>query len=135
MKVRFARWVFGAAGLYGIVVVAPMFFMERQMAPGAAHPVFFYAWVSVDLVWQILFLMLSTDPTRYRPMMPVCVLEKAVAVVAIPWLYVVGRVGGMWLGAAAVDLVFAVLFLGAYGATGGLAGSDGAQQAAAPDVR
>ena len=135
MKMGLARWVFRVAGLYGIVVVAPMFFMERQMAPGAAHPVFFYAWVSVDLAWQILFLVLSTDPTRYRPMMPVCVLVKAAAVVAIPWLYVVGRVRDMWLGAAAVDLVFAVLFLAAYGATGGLSSSNGAQQAAAPDRR
>ena len=130
-----ARWVFRVAGLYGIVVVAPMFFLERQMAPGATHPVFFYAWVSVDLAWQILFLVLSTAPTRYRPMMPVCVLVKAAAVVAIPWLYVAGRVGGMWLGAAAVDLVFAVLFLTAYGATGRLSKSNGAQQAAAPDGR
>jgi hypothetical protein len=88
-----AGWVFRVAGPYGIVVVAPMFFMERQMAPGAAHPVFFCAWVSVDLAWQVLFLVLSIDPTRYRPMMPVCVLVTAAAVVAIPWLYVVGRVG------------------------------------------
>ena len=132
---RLARWVFRVAGLYGIVVVAPMFFLERQMAPGATHPVFFYAWVSVNLAWQILFVVLSTDPMRYRPMMPVCVLVKAAAVVAIPWLYVVGRVGGMWLGAAAVDLVFAVLFLAAYDATGGLSSSHGVQRAAAPDRR
>lgn len=132
---RLAGWVFRVAGLYGIVVVAPMFFMERQMAPGAVHPVFFYAWVGVDLAWQILFLVLSTDPTRYRPMMPVCVLVKAAAVIAIPWLYVVGRVGGIWLGAAAVDLVLAVLFLAAYGSTGGLSVSNGAHQPAAPDRR
>ena len=132
---RLARWVFRVAGLYGIFVAAPMFFLERQMAPGATHPVFFYAWVSVNLAWQVLFVVLSTDPMRYRPMMPVCVLEKAAAVVAIPWLYVVGRVEGMWLGAAAVDLVFAVLFVAAYGATGGLSSSHGAQRAAAPDRR
>lgn len=114
---RFARWVFRAAGLYGILVTAPMLFMERQMAPGAAHPVFFYAWVSLDLVWQVLFLVLSTDPIRYRPMMLVAVLEKAGAMIAIPWLYLAGRVGGMWLGAAGVDLTFAVLFIAAHRAT------------------
>ena len=114
METRFARWVFRIAGLYGIVVLAPMLFMERQIAPGAAHPVFFYAWICVNLAWQILFLTLSTDPIRYRPMMPVCVLQKASAVIAIPWLYALGRVGGMWMGAAASDLVFAILFLAAY---------------------
>jgi hypothetical protein len=114
---RFARWVFRVAGLYGIAVVAPMFFMEAQLAPGAVHPVFFYAWVSVGLAWQILFLVLSTDPIRYRPMMLVSVLEKAGAVVAIPWLYLAGRAGGIWLGAAATDAVFAVLFIAAHRAT------------------
>jgi hypothetical protein len=114
------------AGLYGVVVLAPMLFMEHQMAPGAAHPVFFYAWVSVDLAWQILFLVLSTDPIRYRPMMLVSVLQKATAAIAVPWLYVLGRVDGMWLGAAGVDLVFAILFLGAHRATAGLSSSHGA---------
>jgi len=123
---RFARWVFRVAGLYGILVVAPMLFMEHRIAPGAAHPVFFYAWISVNLAWQVLFLVLSANPTRYRPMMLVCVLEKATAVVAIPWLYAVGRVGGMWLGAALVDLVFAVLFVAAYRVTGRLSRTDGA---------
>ena len=123
---RFARWVFRIAGLYGIVVVAPMLFFERQIAPGMTHPVFFYAWVNVDLVWQILFLVLSTDPIRYRPMMPVCVLEKATAVIAIPWLDVLGRIGSLWLGVAAVDLVFGALFLAAYRGTGRAPSSDGA---------
>jgi len=115
---RFAQWTFRVAGSYGILVAGPMFFLERQMAPGMAHPVFFYAWVSVNLAWQLLFLVLSVDPTRYRPMILVCVLQKASAVVAIPWLYAVHRVGGMWLGAAVVDLAFAALFVAAYRATG-----------------
>ena len=123
---KFARWVFRIAGLYGIIVMAPMLFMERQMAPGAAHPVFFYAWVSTNLAWQILFLVLSTNPIRYRPMMLVCVLQKATAVIAIPWMYALGRVGGMWLGAATSDLIFAILFLAAYRATGGLSNKDNA---------
>jgi len=124
--VRFARWVFRIAGLYGIVVLAPMLFSERQIAPGITHPVFFYAWISLDLVWQIFFLVLSTDPIRYRPMMLVSVLEKATAVIAIPWLYVLGRIGGLWLGVAAVDLVFGVLFLAAYRGTDRTPSSDGA---------
>ena len=115
---RFARWVFLIAGLYGIVVVAPMLFLERQIAPGITYPVFFYAWVSVVFVWQVLFLVLSTDPIGYRAMMLVCVLEKATAVIAIPWLYALGRIGGLWLGVAAVDLVYGVLFLAAYRETG-----------------
>ena len=123
---RFAKWVFRIAGLYGIVVVAPMLFLERQIAPGITYPVFFYAWVSAVLVWQVLFLVLSTDPIGYRTIMLICVLEKATAVIAIPWLYVLGRIGGLWLGVAAVDLVFGVLFLAAYRGTDRTPSSDGA---------
>lgn len=79
VKKSFARWVFGIAGLYGIIILAPMLLLERQMAPGAVHPVFFYAWVSVGLAWQILFIVLSMNPVRYRPMMLVCVLQKMTA--------------------------------------------------------
>ena len=125
-RARFARWIFRIAGLYGIVVVAPMLFSERQIAPGITHPLFYYAWISVALVWQILFLVLSTDPIRYRPMMLVSVLEKATAVIAIPWLYVLGRIGSLWLNVVAVDLAFGVLFLAAYWRTGRVPSSDGA---------
>ena len=122
----FARWVFRVAGIYGIVVVAPMFFLESRLAPGAIHPVHFYAWVSLNLTWQVLFLVVSTDPIRYRPMMVVSVLEKASAVIVIPWLYLSGRVGGMWLGAAGVDLVFAALFIASYRVTRPQPRQDGA---------
>ena len=110
----FARWVFRVAGIYGILVVAPMFFLEPRLAPGAIHPVFFYGWVSLNLMWQALFLVVSTDPIRYRPMVVVSVVEKAAAVIVIPWLYLAGRVNGMWLGAAVADLVFAALFIASY---------------------
>ena len=123
---RFARWIFRIAGIYGIIVMAPMLFMERQIAPGAAHPVFFYAWISVNLTWQVLFLVLATAPGRYRPMMLACVLQKVTAAIAIPWLYVLGRVGAMWLGAAATDLGFAVLFIIAHRVTRGMSLAEGA---------
>jgi hypothetical protein len=126
MNVSFARGVFRIAGLYGIIILSPMLLLERQMAPGAIHPVFFYAWVSTGLAWQILFIVLSMNPVRYRPMILVCVLQKMTAVIAIPWLYGMRRVGGMWLGAAASDLVFAVLFLSAYRAMRTLTKTDGA---------
>jgi hypothetical protein len=122
-----AKWVFRVAGVYGLAVLTPMFFMERQLAPHAAHPVFFYAWVCTNLVWQVLFLVLSADPARYRAFMPICALQKVAAVIAIPWLFVVGRVGGMWLGAAVVDLLWVGLFMAAYrGTMGGVSRSDGA---------
>jgi hypothetical protein len=115
---RFARWVYLAAGIYGILALAPMFLMEGRLAPANPYPVFFYGFAGVAFAWQGLFVVLSTDPSRYRPVMPFCILEKVSFALAAPLLYLVGRATASWLAAAAMDGVFAVLFAAAYVMTG-----------------
>jgi hypothetical protein len=51
-------------------------------------------------------------------MMIPSLLAKASGTVALTWLYVLGRVSGLWITVAIVDGVFAVLFLIAFWATG-----------------
>ena len=58
---------------------------------------------------------------RFRPAMGPAVLEKLAFVAAIPVLYALDRVSGRWLGFAAVDAVWLVLFIIAYVRTGGAA--------------
>jgi hypothetical protein len=57
---KFARWVFLIAGIYGLIVIAPLYFMEgvirRVTPPPLNHPGFFYGFVSAALAWQVLFL-------------------------------------------------------------------------------
>ena len=113
----FARWVFRIAGIFGILVMAPMYFMEHRMAPGLVYPVFFYGFIGIDLVWQILYLVLATDPVRYRPIMLPAILVKFLGFVSITWLFAAGRTDFSMVPAAGVDLVFAILFLAAWWAT------------------
>ena len=120
---KFARMVFLIAGIYGLVVLLPQYFLEaktsRDFPPAITHPEFYYGFIGVTVAWQILFLVLSTDPRRYRPMMIPAVLEKAGFVVAIIILFVQHRVSSLMLGLVGIDLVFGVLFVIAYVKTAG----------------
>src|ERR1700730_5923016 len=77
---RFAKIVFFVAGIYGLLILTPMYFLEdkigRDTPPAITHPEHFYGVVGVALAWQVLFLVLSTDPVRYRAMILPAVLEK-----------------------------------------------------------
>jgi hypothetical protein len=115
---RFARWVFLLAGASGILMVVPPYFLERQTSedypPPITHPEYYYGFFGVTLAWQFMFLVISSDPVRYRRAMLPAMLEKASFAVAIPILYAAGRVAALWLGFAAVDATWLVLFVVAY---------------------
>jgi hypothetical protein len=114
----FAKWVFRIAGIYGLVVLAPQYFMEaktgRDFPPEITHPEYFYGFIGVALAWQVAFLVLSTDPVRYRPMMIPSVLEKVSFGVAGIALYATGRLATQMFAASLLDLLLAVLFVAAY---------------------
>lgn len=68
---KFARWVFLVAGIYGLIVITPLYFMEGVLGgvtpPALTHPVFFYGFVGTALAWQVLFLF---SGARSRPLPP-----------------------------------------------------------------
>lgn len=114
----FAKRVFLLAGVYGILALTPMYFLEarlgRDFPPPVTHPEHYYGFVGVALAWQVLFLVIARDPAWYRPVMIPAVLEKLAFGVAALLLFLQGRVASMVLGPAAVDLVLAVLFAVAF---------------------
>lgn len=115
---RFAQIVFLVAGIYGLLVLTPLYFMEgavgRLTPPPVTHPEYFYGFVGVALAWQLLFLVLSTDPVRYRAMIPPSVVEKLVYAIAVIVLHLQGRIDVSVLGVGSIDWIFAFLFLVAY---------------------
>lgn len=115
---RFAKIVFRVAGIYGILVLTPIFFMEdtiaRQAPPAITHPDYFYGFLGTALAWQVLFLVLSTDPLRYRAMILPCILEKLAYAVPVLILYAQHRLLVSVLAIGSIDWVFAFLFLAAY---------------------
>jgi len=113
--------VFLIAAVYGVLVLAPQYFLEarvgRDFPPPITHPEHFYGFVGVALAWQVLFFLIARDPVRYRPAMLPAILEKLAFGGAAVVLYLQGRLAVPILGAGLLDLVIALLFLAAYRAT------------------
>ena len=115
---KFAKIVFLLAGIFGALALAPLYFVfdyaGRAYPPAITHPEYFYGFAGVALAWQFAFLVISTDPARYRPLMIPAVLEKILFAGAIFVLYAQGRAGAVQLAAAGPDSLLAILFLAAF---------------------
>lgn len=105
----FAKWVFTLAGIYGIVVVAPLY-----LVPPSQPPETHYGFVGITLAFQLMFLLIGRDPVRYRPAMLVGVVEKVVFPAAVWPLFLAGRTQGPVVAFATIDLVLGALFLAAW---------------------
>lgn len=115
---KFAKRVFLIAGIYGVLAVAPIYFSENQIArdypPAITHPEYFYGFAGVTLAWQIAFLVIASNPSRFRLMMLPAVVEKLSYVIAILFLYSQQRVPALIMGTAAIDLILGILFVLAF---------------------
>ena len=118
MNRKLPRVVFLVAGIYGLIVLLPQFFLERKIGvdtpPPITHPEFFYGFICVAVAWQVLFLIVSRDPIQFRPMMIPAMLEKIGFPIAVLVLYLQGRVSPTIFIPAALDLILLVLFIAAY---------------------
>jgi len=115
---RFAKIVFWIAAIWGVLVLAPLYFMfdliGRNDPPPVTHPGFFYGFVGAALAWQIVFFVIATDPVRYRPLMIPSVLEKVSYVAPVVVLVLQGRMHPSDLVFVGSDFVLGVLFVLAY---------------------
>jgi len=115
---RFAKIVFLIAGIYGLLILSPIYFMEktigRQTPPAITHPEYFYGFLGAGLAWQVLFLVLATDPVRYRAMILPSALEKVAYGIALVVLFAQHRLPLSAFAIGSVDWIFAFLFLAAY---------------------
>ena len=110
---KFARWVFLIAGIYGVIVMTPMYFAEPAMnAAGQpmTHPEMLYGFVGITLAYQAVFFIISRDPARYRPLMLVSLWEKVSFGAAVWPLYLLGRTAGIVVVFATIDLFWMVMF-------------------------
>lgn len=114
---RFAKGVFLAAGVWGLLCIAPMYWEARffeEYPPPTNRPEFYYGFAGVTLAWQFMFLLISMDPVRHRLAMLPAMLEKASFALAVPLLYLSGRVAAVWVGFSAIDAIWLALFVAAY---------------------
>jgi hypothetical protein len=120
---KFARIVFWIAGIWGFLVITPLYFMfdliGRKDPPPITHPGFFYGFVGCALAWQLAFCFIATNPVRYRPLMIPSVLEKATYAIAVVTLVLQGRTHSSDLVFVCTDSLLGILFLISYFKTRG----------------
>ncbi len=118
---RFAKRVFIGAGVWGLAIVTPMFFLYdyigRHYPPALTHPDFYYGFLTVTFCWQLAFLIIGSDPGRFRPMMIVAVLEKVTYVSALAWLTLRGDLRFEQSAVGIPDFVLGLLFVAAFANT------------------
>ena len=118
---KFARVAFLIAGVWGIVVLTPLYFLVdltgRQYAAPADYPQFFYGFLSVAMAWQIAFLVIGSSPARFKPLMIPSIVEKFGHVMGVAVLYGQGRLSVADATAAGPVLLLGVLFVLAFAMT------------------
>jgi hypothetical protein len=115
---KFAKWTFFIAGIYGILVLVPFYFLENKIGldqpPAITHPEYFYGFIGVALAWQVAFFIIAKDPVKYRMLMIPCVLEKFSYAGAILFLFLTHRLNTAMLPSGVIDFTLGNLFLISY---------------------
>jgi hypothetical protein len=115
---QFAKIVFRIAGIWGFLIISPLYFIfdliGKKDPPPITHPAFYYGFVGVALVWQFAFLIIASDPVRFRPLMIAAVLEKLVYSFPVAILVSQKRTNPNDLIFVGIDLFLCVLFVMAY---------------------
>jgi len=115
---KFAKIVFWAAGIWGMLVLTPLFFIFDSIGqkdpPQVTHPGFYYGFVTVALAFQFVFMVIATDPARFRPMMIPSIFEKISYVIALVVLYLQQRIHPADLVFAGTDFLLGLLFIAAF---------------------
>jgi len=115
---KFAKTVFVGAGVWGIVILTPFYFLfdaiGRLYSSPINYPQGYYGFLAITMAWQIAFLVIGSDPVRYRLMMIPSMVEKFAYLLTMGVLYVQGRIGVTDLLVTSPDLLLGVLFVVAF---------------------
>ena len=115
---KFARVVFIGGGVWGIAALAPLYWLVdisgRRYAPPVDYPQFFWGFFSVAIVWQFAFLLIGSNPVRFRPLMVLAILEKFGFILTLALLLGRGRIPGADAAAAIPDTLVGLLFIAAF---------------------
>src|SRR5262249_44824945 len=115
---RFAKIVFRIAGIWGLLVLTPLYFLFDRIGhdapPPITHPEFYFGFVGVGLAWQIAFLIIATDPVRFRLIMIPSIIEKFSYAIAVAALFAQHRVAPSLAIWGIPDTILGLLFCAAF---------------------
>ncbi len=116
-RVSLPRWVFILAAIYGIPLLTFWMFTTPRMVGHARNqqPEMYYGFGSIGLAWQVVFVLIATNPVRYRPLMLIAaIFQKLFFSALLIWLLLRHIAGMHWLPFAVADGLFGIGFLIAY---------------------
>jgi hypothetical protein len=115
--VKIARYIFSISGIYGILILTPQLFRESAFSTNGvplSHPEFFYGFFLLALAFQILFIIISTNPVRYRSAMLPCFIEKAGHAISCIVLFMQHRLAKEMFLVSMGDVLMLLLFIYSY---------------------
>ena len=122
---KFAKMVFVAAGVWGIVILTPFYFLfdaiGRMYSSPINYPQGYYGFLAITMAWQFAFLVIGSNPARYRLMMIPSMVEKFAYVLTMGVLYIQGRIPVTDVLVISPDLLWGVLFVTAFAKMSALA--------------
>lgn len=110
---KFSKVVFTAAGVWGFLILTPLYFLHDTVAQARGGPVSYpeyFGFLAITVAWQMAFLVIGSNPSRYRLMMLPAIAEKALYVVTMTALLQQGRVLPQEMLPVIPDAVLGVLF-------------------------
>ena len=121
---KFARIIFTGAGIWGVTVLTPFYWLVditgRRYPPPTDYPQFFYGFMAVALAWQIGFLLIGSNPARFRALMIPAMIEKFGYVSTLFVLYGRSLITSIDLQPAIPDGILGMLFVVAFIKTRGV---------------
>lgn len=115
---KFAKIIFYLAGIYGLLILLPQYFLEakngQDYPPAITHLAYYYGFIGVAVAFQVVFLIIARNPVKYRPFMLAAMMEKFGFVVAAIVLILQNRIEQPLFMGAMIDCVLGILFVVAY---------------------
>ncbi len=105
-EAKLAGRVFRVAAIYGVIVLAPLYFAPVPDPWRLTH----FGFIGTALVFQGIFWLISRDPQKYIALIPLGILEKLVFGLPAVTFLALGRadpIAGMF---GVIDLFWATTF-------------------------
>jgi hypothetical protein len=109
--------IFTVAGIYGLIVLLPLYFGEHALAPMGqvlTKPEYYYGFIGAAVSFQLVYLTIGRDPLRFRPLMPLTLIAKLSFTIPVAILFFSGRVDLITMIMAVIDALIGLAFLWAW---------------------
>ncbi|HEX7358500.1 MAG TPA: hypothetical protein VF270_12385 [Ignavibacteriaceae bacterium] len=115
---KFAKWTFLIAGIYGLLILIPQYFLETKNGidypPAINHPEYYYGFIGVAVAWQIVFLIISQNPAKFKLIILAAIVEKFSYGIAVIILFSQTRIVVPVLVVGLIDTMLGLLFIMSY---------------------